>query len=275
MPYDLSQQFLSSPTNGNHISNDISASANPTPISPTRICITNGTFQNLASIMEAFTDPIYTRRIWMVEPTYFHACTIFEDAGFQGRLVGIPEDEEGLDVQFLRGQMEIAEAEAEADRPVPLKKSPRYEKLYRHVIYLVPTFSNPSAKTYTLSRKESLVRLEREFNALLVTDDCYDFLSWALEPPPTSSSTVNALKQETIGGFFLYIVFPEGIDADDVAKVALEEYNLRFLSAGAMAVRGSPKNHSEALLKRGARLCWAWEEERDIVEGAKRVGRVF
>ncbi|KAL4955573.1 aminotransferase [Aspergillus filifer] len=391
---------------------DSAPGAKPSPISPDRICITNGASQNLASIIEAFTDPIYTRRIWMVEPTYFHACTIFEDAGFQGRLVGVPEDEEGLDVQFLRRQMALVDADADADRP--LKQAPRYEKLYRHVIYLVPTFSNPSAKTYTLPRRESLVRLAREFNALLVTDDCYDFLSWTLEsssgspvanglkplstspplPPPrlvdidssldgddpewrntvsngsfskvvgpglrcgwaeatpafikrlnlvgatvsggapgqfssvliehvlrsgSLTSHINnvliptyrarcfAMRRaidealvplgvqidtglpyhssvsdeetnnlaETIGGFFLYIVFPEGIDAEQVGKYALEEYNLKFLASGAMAVRGSPKNHREMLLKRGARLCWAWEEEEDIVEGVRRIARVL
>lgn len=186
----LSQLYISRPpvdspatTNG---TSDNETELNLTPISPERIAITNGASQNLASILEAFSDPSYTRRIWMVEPTYFHACTIFEDAGFQGRLVGVPEDEEGLDVEFLRSQIAAADKEAasaEASSSEYFKKAPRYEKLYRHIIYLVPTFSNPSAKTYPLARRESLVRLAREFDALLVTDDCYDFLSWTSKLP--------------------------------------------------------------------------------------------
>lgn len=80
---------------------------------------------------------------------------------------------------------------------------------------------------------------------------------------------------EVIGGFFLYIVFPEGVSADEVARVALEDYNLQFLPAAAMAVRETPKNHSEPLLKRGARLCWAWEEADDIVDGVQRIARVL
>ena len=155
------------------------------PIDPERICITNGASGNLASILSAFTDPVYTRRIWMVEPTYFLACTIFEDAGFQGRLHGVPEDDDGVDVDFLRAR--INEVDLGAANPGAVaegssfKNPPQYTKLYRHVIYLVPTFSNPSAKTYTVARRESLVKLAREVDALIVTDDCYDFLSWTVQ----------------------------------------------------------------------------------------------
>lgn len=155
----------------------------PVPISPERICITAGASGNLACIMAAFSDPAYTRRVWMVEPTYFLACTVFDDAGFQGRLVGVPEDDGGLDVEHLRRMIEAVDLEEETTTGTPAiyKRPPQYPKLFRHVIYLVPTFSNPSSKTYPLERREALVRLAREKDALLVTDDCYDFLSWSVE----------------------------------------------------------------------------------------------
>ena len=51
-------------------------------------------------------------------------------------------------------------------------------KIYRHVIYAVPTFANPSSKTMTLSRRQHLVRVAREYDALIVTDDVYDQLQW-------------------------------------------------------------------------------------------------
>ena len=66
-----------------------------------RICVTGGASQNLACILQVFSDPVYTRNVWMVSPTYFHASRIFEDGGFHGRLRAVPEDEEGLDVGFL------------------------------------------------------------------------------------------------------------------------------------------------------------------------------
>jgi DNA-binding transcriptional MocR family regulator len=161
------------------------------PVTSERICITAGASGNLACIMAAFTDPVYTRRVWMVEPTYFLACTVFDDAGFLGRLVGCPEDEDGLDVELLRRRIEAVDREEEertsGQQASPYKRLPQYPRLYRHVIYLVPTFSNPSAKTYTRERREALVRLARDVNALVITDDCYDFLSWTVDPSPTSA----------------------------------------------------------------------------------------
>ena len=38
----------------------------------------------------------------MISPTYFHACRIFEDGCFNGRLRSVPEDEEGVDIEYLR-----------------------------------------------------------------------------------------------------------------------------------------------------------------------------
>lgn len=81
--------------------------------------------------------------------------------------------------------------------------------------------------------------------------------------------------EQVMGGFFIYITFPEGVAADNIAAVALKDYNVRFLASGAMRVRGSKKSRNEVLLSRGARLCWAWEEEDMLVEGVKRIASVL
>lgn len=67
-----------------------------------RICITGGASQNIACVLQSFTDPAYTRAVWMVAPCYFLAGPIFEDGGFYGRrgkLRGFAEDAEGPDVE--------------------------------------------------------------------------------------------------------------------------------------------------------------------------------
>lgn len=142
-----------------------------------RICVSNGASANLENILAKFTEPGYTRTIWMVEPSYFLACPIFTDAGFTGRLRGVPEDEEGLDIAFLRSALQSVEAESHPEAPRS-KFGARYAKIYKHVIYAVPTFANPSGKTMSLRRRQELVRLAREFDALIVTDDVYDVLRW-------------------------------------------------------------------------------------------------
>ena len=82
---------------------------------PERICITGGASQNLACILQVYTDPVYTK-VWMVAPCYFLACRIFQDAGLSLSAVG--EGEEGVDLVGLeRG---LREAEGEMARKVSL-----------------------------------------------------------------------------------------------------------------------------------------------------------
>ena len=90
-------------------------------INAQRICVTGGASQNLACILQLFSDPVYTRNIWMVSPTYYLACRIFEDAGFCGRLRSVPEDEEGINIQYLEKGLLTSEKEAASrhnDEPV-------------------------------------------------------------------------------------------------------------------------------------------------------------
>jgi len=78
----------------------------PQPPNADRICITGGASQNLATILQVFTDPLQTKTIWMVEPCYHLVFRTFEDAGFSGRMRGIPEDEQGMDSSALEKAME-------------------------------------------------------------------------------------------------------------------------------------------------------------------------
>lgn len=57
-----------------------------------------------------------------------------------------------------------------------------WSKIYKHVIYLTPTFANPSMKVVSSRRREQLIRLARRYDALIVTDDVYDFLQWPANP---------------------------------------------------------------------------------------------
>jgi DNA-binding transcriptional MocR family regulator len=77
-----------------------------------RLCITGGASQNIACILAGFSDPVYTRHVWMVSPTYFLACRMIEDAGFTGRIRAIKEDDEGIDVDALERFLVEAEKEA-------------------------------------------------------------------------------------------------------------------------------------------------------------------
>lgn len=80
-------------------------------ITADEITITGGASQALATVLQGFTDPGYTRAVWVVAPCYFMACPIFEDSGFRGRLRAVPEDEAGVDVGVLERKLKECEAE--------------------------------------------------------------------------------------------------------------------------------------------------------------------
>lgn len=126
----------------------------------------------------------------MVSPTYFLACRIFDDAGFAGRLRAVPEDEEGIDIAFLEQQIKTSEKEAQAAGNLEPKLKPYrpWRKVFRHIVYLVPTFSNPSGRVTSLRRREALVRLAREYDALIVSDDVYDMLQWSSSGEPLTTA---------------------------------------------------------------------------------------
>lgn len=168
-----------------------------------RLAITGGASQNLGNMLAVFTDPEATLAVWLVAPAYFLAFGIFEDAGLAMRAV--PEDEQGLDLEYLDREIGRCETEAAASE----KKDPTREatktgtrlkregKLYRHVIYCVPSFSNPSGRTMSPDRRRELVRLARRYDALVICDDVYDFLQWPARGEDTLEEGYDTLRPAT------------------------------------------------------------------------------
>ncbi|KAK2601554.1 Valine--pyruvate aminotransferase [Conoideocrella luteorostrata] len=144
------------------------------------ICITGGASQNLACILQTFTDPAFTRNVWMVVPTYMCAIRIFEDSGFAQKLRGVREVGGGIDFVWFKEQLGVSEAVARAGGELfpKYKTSKPWRKIYKHVVYAVPTYSNPCGTVMDLRCRQDLVRLAREFDALIVTDDIYDMVQW-------------------------------------------------------------------------------------------------
>jgi DNA-binding transcriptional MocR family regulator len=149
--------------------------ATPAPVTADRLCITGGASQNLGSLLGVYTDPVY------VAPAYFLSFRIFEDAGFGGKMRAVPEDGEGLDIAFLEREIKKSE-QVRGNNVSPVYKPARTRaKVYKHVVYCVPSFANPSSRTMSMRRRRELVRLARRHDVLLIADDVYDFLQWPAE----------------------------------------------------------------------------------------------
>ncbi|KAJ6035582.1 uncharacterized protein N7446_010344 [Penicillium canescens] len=230
------------------------------PISFQRICITGGASQNLACLLQVFTDPVYTRNVWMVAPTYYLAARIMDDAGFAGRLRGVPEDDEGIDLDFLERELRAAEENAlQSGNTEPKLKPPRpWRKIYKHVIYAVPTFANPSGMIMSLRRREALVRLARRYDALIVTDDVYDFLQWSIVPADANLFEW-ATKPEAHLSDRAYI--PRLVDVD------------RYLDGGPVDEWGHAISNGSfsKLIGPGARTGWAEASEK-VAYGLSQTG---
>lgn len=76
-----------------------------------RLAITGGASQSIANVLLSFTDPVITRAVWFVAPTYHLASNIFEDAGFKHRLRATPEDEDGVNLEILENKILALEEE--------------------------------------------------------------------------------------------------------------------------------------------------------------------
>lgn len=181
-----------------------------------RLCITGGASQSMACLLQSYTEPVYTKAIWAVAPCYYLACPIFEDSGFKDRLRAVPEDAEGIDLAYLeRGLRDFARKMDPDEKPV--YKNPELRKVYRHVIYVVPSSANPSGKTMSLRRREALVQLAREYDCLIICDDVYDFLQWNVLPTASSSSSSFSLSNEDTSSLLPRIKPPPRLSDIDFA----------------------------------------------------------
>jgi len=120
--------------------------------------------------------------ILVENPTYFLALSIFADHGL--RIVSIPVDHEGLDLDVLE------------------------EKLKKHqpkLLYTIPTFQNPSGHTLSLAslaRRERLIELAEKHDFLIVADEVYHLLPYTENPPkPFSLFAKDSAQVASVNSF--------------------------------------------------------------------------
>ncbi|MDR3207144.1 MAG: PLP-dependent aminotransferase family protein [Oscillospiraceae bacterium] len=100
------------------------------------------------------------------EPSFIGALNCLRATG--ARLVGVPADEGGMDMEAL------ARALKSAVRP--------------KLIYTIPTFQNPGGTTLSAPRREQMLALARQYNVLVAEDDPYFELRYTGQPVPALKS---------------------------------------------------------------------------------------
>jgi DNA-binding transcriptional MocR family regulator len=129
-------------------------------VQPGRVLLTNGSLEGLNLVLQHFAA---RGRILVEAPTYDRPLKIAARLGAEVR--PISQDEQGLDVDAL---------ERELDRdPAP------------GLLYVLPTFQNPSGRTLPLQRRRRLVELARERSLAVLEDDPYGLVRFEGKPLPT------------------------------------------------------------------------------------------
>lgn len=137
------------------------------------ILITNGSQQALELVFRTFVDPGDT--VVVEDLTYTGALSVL--ASLDARVVGVPGDEDGVRPDLLARALE--------------RHRPR-------VLYVQPTFHNPTARVLGEGRRRELLALAARYDCIVVEDD------WAgdLRLEGTELPTLHALDA---GGRVVYV----------------------------------------------------------------------
>ncbi len=141
-----------------------------------RLFVSSGASQALDLICTLFVPPGAV--VCVEEPSYFLALNILADHRL--RVVSLPTDEHGLIVAGLEE---------------------RLAQLHPAMLYLIPTFQNPTGATLPRERRERLVQLSREYDFLIVADEVYHFLNYTVTPPPSFGAYIEDGHVLALGSF--------------------------------------------------------------------------
>jgi len=124
------------------------------------LMVTAGNSQALAFVCTQLTRPGDT--VFVEEPSYFLAFNILRDHGL--KLVGIPIDENGMDMEQL-------EAALQQHKPA--------------LVYTIPSYNNPTGYSLSAARRQRLVELSLDHEFVIAADEVYQLLHY-FDPPPTA-----------------------------------------------------------------------------------------
>jgi len=145
------------------------------------IIISSGSQQGLDLVGKVFLSP---GDIAIVElPSYLAALNAFHSYG--GELVGIPMDEEGMQMNILEEKLTRLENEGKRVK----------------FIYTISNFQNPAGVTMSLARRKKIIEIAHKFNVFIVEDNPYEKLRFEGEPIPSIYSLEKNNSVISLGTF--------------------------------------------------------------------------
>ncbi|KXS18979.1 PLP-dependent transferase [Gonapodya prolifera JEL478] len=164
------------------------------PVSSDHLALTTGCSQSIFNIIALFSDQNTT--IFLEDPTYFLAYTVFTSHATKFEVVPVPTDDDGMIMEHLKRGLEERFASKgfspRNETPGPGQKTFNSATgRYPFILYCNPTFNNPRSTILHPTRRQRLVELAYKYHLLVVCDDVYDFLSYPeVEPLPDVDPSV-------------------------------------------------------------------------------------
>ncbi len=223
-----------------------------------RFFVTAGASHALSLVATVLAEP---GDIVVVDsPTYHFALRILRDRGV--RIVSAPTDAEGIDLAALGVML----------------SSLRHQGRRAAMLYLVPTFCNPTGRSLPSQRRQDLVRLALRTGITIVEDDTYRELVYQGTPPASLWQLAGGSGVVRIGSFSKTVA--PGLrlgwinaDRDIVHRLMSLGYidsggGVNHATAFAMATFGASGEYREHV----ARMREAYRQRRDTLVDALRTG---
>jgi 2-aminoadipate transaminase len=153
------------------------------PTGDTDLLITSGSQQGLSLVATVLVEPGDT--VLVEEPGYLAALQCFAIAG--ARVVAVPTDDHGI----------LPDALADAVR----RERPK-------LLYLVPTFQNPTGRTLPDDRRDAVARVAADEGLWIVEDDPYSELRYRGEPVAPIAARPEAADRTILLGSLSKIMAP-------------------------------------------------------------------
>ncbi len=219
-----------------------------TSFEPSDVLVTSGSQQGLDLTGKILLDE--GDEVLCESPTYLGAINAL--TAYRPRFVEVPTDEEGMIPAALEERL------AACTRP--------------KLVYVIPTFQNPSGRTWSVDRRIALLAAAARHGVVVVEDDPYGQLVYEGETPPALASMARGVPVVYLGTFSKifcpgmrigwlaapralyekYALVKQGADlhTSTFAQSAVVGYLERFdLDAGIARIRALYRTRRDAMLK--------------------------
>ena len=209
------------------------------------VMVVAGGLEGINLICQVYIDP---GDVILVEsPTFVHSVEIFDM--FEARCVAVDTDDDGICTDDLEAKI---------------------QQYHPKMIYVIPTFQNPSGRTLSLERRKQVAELAAKYDVLVLEDDPYRDIRYSgedLPPIKCFDTTGNVVVANSFSK-----IFSPGVRLGYVmAEPEVIQYLLEVKSATNSHTSMLPQVLCAEFFKRGyypehhKMLCDLYRERRDAM----------